>query len=287
VEFLESFKGVNPVEIDSDDQETLHTLPFKLVKDKIIVQARVNGSRPMDFVLDTGSEETVISGDTARRQRVTPVTYTLSAGVGEVGLRGLQLARLKSLDLGTLQIRNVPVLIKNPALRGIPKREGESFSPMSLGMSMLIDYENQRLTIGRTLPDGAADHRLPMRMHRLAMVRGLLNDTHPAYFVVDTGGEVISISAETARALPASPYRRIPLKVWGTSGWDRDAFLLPGVDLDFDRIEYTNFPLVVLNLRAPSLLLGFQLGGIVGHTFLAPYRVSMDLAKSELRLEKF
>jgi hypothetical protein len=124
-------------------------------------------------------------------------------------------------------------------------------------------------------------------MHRLAMVRGMLNDTHPAYFVVDTGGEVISISADTASILPKSPYRRIPLKVWGTSGWDRDAFLMPGVDLDFDRIEYRNFPLVVLNLRAPSLLLGFQLGGIVGHKFLAPYRVSMDLVKSELRLEKF
>jgi hypothetical protein len=45
--------------------------------------------------------------------------------------------------------------------------------------------------------------------------------------------------------------------------------------------------LVVLNLRAPSLLLGFQLGGIVGHKFLAPYRVSMDIARSELRLQKF
>jgi hypothetical protein len=179
------------------------------------------------------------------------------------------------------------VLIKNPALRGIPKREGESFSPMSIGMSMMIDYQKQLLTIGRKLPDVNADFRLPMRMHRLAMVRGMLNDTHPAYFVVDTGGEVISISADTARILPASPYRRIPLKVWGTSGWDRDAFLMPGVDLDFDRIEYRNFPLVVLNLRAPSLLLGFQLGGIVGHKFLAPYRVSMDLVNSELRLEKF
>jgi Flp pilus assembly protein TadD len=287
VQFLESFQGVTPVEMDAADEEMLHTLPFRLVKDKIIVQGRVNGSKPMDFILDTGSEETVISGETSRRERVTPVTYTLSAGVGEVGLRGLQLARLKSLDLGTLQIRNVPVLIKNPALRGIPKREGESFSPMSLGMSMMIDYQKQLLTIGRKLPDVNADHRLPMRMHRLAMVRGLLNDTHPAYFVVDTGGEVISISADTASILPASPYRRIPLKVWGTSGWDRDAFLMPGVDLDFDRIEYNNFPLVVLNLRAPSLLLGFQLGGIVGHKFLAPYRVSMDLVKSELRLEKF
>ena len=186
------------------------------------------------------------------------------------------------------QVRNLPVLIKNPALRGIPKREGESFSPLSLGMSMMIDYQKQLLTIGRNLPPTAAvTTKLPMRVSRLAMVRGVLNSNYPAYFVVDTGGEVISISSDTASALPSSAFRRIPLKVWGTSGWDRDAFLLPGNDLDFDRIEYRNFPLVVLNLRAPSVLLGFQLGGIVGHKFLSNYRVSMDLAQSELRLEKF
>ena len=287
VEFLESFDGVTPVEIDAGDLETLHTIPFRLVKDKIVVQGRVNGGAPQDFVLDTGSEETVISGETARRERIRPVTYTLSAGVGEIGLRGLQLARLKSLDLGTLQIRNLPVLIKNPALRGVPKREGESFSPLALGMSMMIDYQKRMLTIGRRLPAGEADFTLPMRIHRLAMVRGLLNATHPTYFVVDTGGEVISISADTASVLPPSPFRRIPLRVWGTSGWDRDAFLMPGVNLDFDRIEYRNFPMVVLNLRAPSLLLGFRLGGIVGHKFLAQYRVFMDLENSELRLEKF
>ena len=52
-------------------------------------------------------------------------------------------------------------------------------------------------------------------------------------------------------------------------------------------IEYRNFALVVLNLRAPSVLLGFQVGGIVGHKFLCDYRVTMDMARSELRLEKF
>jgi Aspartyl protease len=126
-----------------------------------------------------------------------------------------------------------------------------------------------------------------MRVHRLALVRGVVNSTYPTYFVVDTGGEVISISADTAGALEKSKYRHIPLRVYGTSGWDRDAFLLPGVNLDFDRIEYRNFPLVVLNLRAPSVLLGFQVGGIVGHKFLSGYRVAMDLTRSELRLEKF
>jgi hypothetical protein len=128
---------------------------------------------------------------------------------------------------------------------------------------------------------------LPMRVHRLAMVRGVVNATLPTYFVVDTGGEVISISSAIATSLDHTRYRRIPLRVYGTSGWDRDAFLLPGQNLDFDRIEYRNFPLVVLNLRAPSVLLGFQVGGIIGHRFLGSYRVSMDLANSELRLEKF
>ena len=288
VEFLQAFAGITPAEIDAKDLARLHTLPFKLVKDKIVVQARVNGGRLQDFILDTGSEETVLSRETAQRERVRPITYTLSAGVGEVGLRGLQLARVKSLVFGTLEVRNLPVLIKNPALRGIPKREGESFSPLSLGMSMTIDYQAKLLTIGRSKlpPAGTAMTRLPMRVSRLAMVRGVLNSNYPAYFVVDTGGEVISISSDTASALPANSFRRIPLKVWGTSGWDRDAFLLPGNDLDFDHIEYRNFPLVVLNLRAPSVLLGFQLGGIVGHKFLSNYRVSMDLEQSELRLEK-
>jgi hypothetical protein len=143
------------------------------------------------------------------------------------------------------------------------------------------------LTIAKDLPEGNPDFKLPMRIHRLAMVRGTINSTQPAYFVVDTGGEVISISADTAGALQTRSPRKIPLKVYGTSGWDRDAFLLPGVDLDFDAIEYRNFPIVVLNLRAPSVLLGFQVGGIVGHKFLGNYRVAMDLGRSELRLDKF
>jgi len=287
VKFLRAFAGKVPVQVDGDDVGVLHTVPFKLVNDKVIVQGKVNGGRAQDFVLDTGSEETVLSRQTAQRAGVQPITYTLSAGVGEVGLRGLQLGRLDSLEIGTLRIRNLPVLIKNPALRGMPKREGESFSPLSLGMSMTIDYQRRMLTIAKNLPVHEADFRLPMRIHRLAMVKGTLNNTRPAYFVIDTGGEVISISADMADTLETRAPRRIPLKVYGTSGWDREAFLLTGVDLNFDTIEYRNFPIVVLNLRAPSVLLGFRVGGIVGHKFLGQYRVHMDLERSELRLKKF
>lgn len=288
IKFLQAFKSRPANAVDEQARGRLHTVPFKLVQDKVIVKARINGGRWVDFVLDTGSEQTTISRQVGQSGGVVPITYTLSAGVGEVGLRGLQLARLDTFEVGTLKVHDVPVLIKNPALKGIPKREMESFSPMALGLSMTIDYTTKLLTIGEQLPEESADIRLPLRMHRLAMVRGLINAERPTYFVVDTGGEVISISKATADALaPGRPLgRRIALRVYGTSGWDRDAFLMQGLNLSFRDIEYRNFSVVVLNLRAPSVLLGFQLGGIVGHKFLSPYRVTMDLGRSELRMTR-
>jgi predicted aspartyl protease/Flp pilus assembly protein TadD len=286
-EFFESFGDRTPLEVDEEDLRGLHTMPFELRNGKVIVRGRINDRRTEDFVLDTGAEETVLSNRVARLAGVRPITRTLTAGVGAIGLQGLELARIDSLTLGSLEVRNVPTLIKQSGLRDVPGGELNSFSPLALGMSLRIDYERRRLTLARTLPPTDAEIRLPMRVHRLALVRGVLNADRPAPFVVDTGGEVISISTATASALPTSPFRRIPLLVWGVSGRDRDAFLLPGVDLSFEQVVFRNHPLVVLNLRAPSMLLGFQLGGIVGHAFLAPYRVTMDLQRSELLLDRY
>jgi tetratricopeptide (TPR) repeat protein len=286
IRFLRSFGQRVPFEMDPGADQILYTVDFKLVNDKVVVRAKVNDASAQDFVVDTGSENTVITRNTAQKLNVTPITYTLSAGVGEVGLRGLQLARIDSLEIGSLKLRNVPCLIKNPPLRDLPTRETESLSPLALGFSMTIDYKTHKLTFGRHLAPEPKDFELPLRLYRLATVNGTVDGVHKANFVVDTGGEVISISQATATALgKQTPVNRIALKVYGTSGWDREAFLLPGIDLSFDAIQYKNFPVVVLNLNAPSALLGFQLGGIVGHKFLSKYRVGIDLEHSVLRLK--
>ncbi len=287
IKFLRSFGQRVPFEMDAGTEEQLYTIDFRLVNDKVMVRAKVNDGSFQDFVVDTGAENTVLSRPTAQRLGVTPITYTLSAGVGDVGLRGLQLARINTLELGPLKLRNVPCLIKDPPLRELPVREMESLSPLALGFSMIIDYRTKKITFGKHIPPEAGDFELPLRLHRLATVRGTVDGTHPANFVVDTGGEVISISRSTAVAIgKQEPARRIQLKVFGSSGWDRDAFLLPGVSLSFNEIRYTNFPVVVLNLETPSALLGFQVGGIVGHKFLSKYRVGIDLEHSILRLKQ-
>jgi hypothetical protein len=200
-----------------------------------------------------------------------------------VGLRGLQVGTIETLQIGTMTIANVPCLIKNPPLEGMPTRETEAFSPLALGMSMTIDYRLRLLTFGHSLPRASDGQDVPLWLHRLAMVQGLINNSHRANFVVDTGGEVISISQSTAGFLE-QPRRRIALRVYGTSGWDPDAFLMPNVDLAFERLLMPRTAVVVLNLQAPSALLGFELGGIVGHQFLSKYTVTIDLERSTLSL---
>ncbi len=287
VKFLRSFKDRTPFEMSAVEGGEVHTVPFQFVGNKIIVRARMNGGQPRDIIVDTGAEQTVISESTASDLKLKPVTYTLSAGVGDVGLRGLQMARLDSLQVGSLTVRNVACVVKNPALVDLPTHEGDSFSPLALGLSMRIDYARHELYIARHLPEEPADVQLPLYLNRLATVRGTVDGQHPASFVVDTGGEVISISSSMAGSLHRpEPAHRIALKVYGTSGWDRDAFLMPGVNLAFSGIRFQNVPVVVLNLRAPSVLLGYQLGGIVGQRFLSQYRVTIDLEKSVLGLAK-
>jgi predicted aspartyl protease len=280
-----SFGKTEPYEMSTSPAE-VHRMPFRIENEKIIVEGRVNGGGPLDFIVDTGAELTTISAGTSRRRDVAPITYTVSAGVGEVGLRGLQLARLDRLEFGGMKFKNVPCIIKSPALRDLPTPEGESLSPLALGLSMSIDYARRVMTLARHLPDeGPADQTMGLWMNRLATVRGMVGD-QPRSFVVDTGGQVISISTDTAQALPPLDTRRIALRVYGASGWDREAYLRPGVNLAFQGIRFDKLSVVVLNLRAPSLLLGYELGGIVGHQFLSRYRVSLDLDRAELRLKK-
>jgi hypothetical protein len=157
-------------------------------------------------------------------------------------------------------------------------------SPLALGLSVVVDYQARQILLGQAIPTDRSDLVLPMRVHRLPLVRGTLNGGRQAAFIVDTGGEVISLNTDVAESLDLRPARRIPLRVYGLEGLDASAFLLPGVDLDVATIAYRRIGVAVLDLRSPSVLLGFQIGGIFGHKFLENRRVSFDLARSELRL---
>ncbi len=285
IKFLKAFKGRTPAAIEGNPA-TLHTVPFTLRERKILVAAELNGRR-VDLVIDTGADRTAITRDTSVRADVRPIADAMISGAGQPGLRQLSVARADSIQIGTLTVKNVPVSIRRTNMPGTANWQNDVFSPVPLGLSVVVDYQRRELTLSRQIPDTPADFHLPLRLHRLAMVRGMLNETHPAYFIVDTGGELVSISQDVMVQLDMRPARLIPIKVFGVAGIDPSAVLLPGVNLEFDAIEMSKYGVAVLNLRAPSVLLGFKVGGILGHKFLAGYRVALDINRAEMRLQKF
>jgi hypothetical protein len=167
----------------------------------------------------------------------------------------------------------------------MPRQEGAGFSPLAIGFSMEIDYSRRVLTLARRLPEASYPTRLPLRMLRLPTVRGTINDM-PVSFVIDTGGTAVSIGRMAAERLDVDPdTRRVPARVYGTSGWDRTAFLLPFLEIALaPGVGTSQRSVVVLNLDAPSALLGFELGGILGHDFLRSYVLRIDLARAEVGL---
>ncbi len=279
-DFLRSFGTRQPYEFLTAD--TVYTVPLILDDDRVKVRGQLNGRETVDFVLDTGADRTTLTPETASRAGLVPVRTLQTAGVGAVGVgyRGLQVARIDELQVGELRIAQVGALIKSPSMPGLPRPEGAGFSPLSMGLSIEVDYGAGTLTMGRLLPPRDFPISLPLRMLRLPFVRGTLNGSTPVNLAIDTGGTAISLSRRAAGRLETPTARLVPAKVFGTSGWDPSAFLLPYVDVEVaPGVGSSQRSVVVLNLDAPSALLGFELGGILGHEFLSRFVVRIDLAR--------
>lgn len=284
--FLRSFGERRPYELISGDR--IYTVPLVQGDDRVKVLGRINGREDVEFVLDTGADRTTLTPAIASKAGVVPVRSLQTAGVGAVGVgyRGLQVARLDELQMGDFRMAHVGALIKSPALPGLPRPEGAGFSPLSIGFSIEVDYAAGTMLMGRVLPERTFPITLPLRMHRLPFVRGTLNGTMPVNLAIDTGGTAISLSRRVASRLETPTARLVPARVFGTSGWDPSAFLLPYVDLLLaPGVGSSQSSVVVLNLDAPSAMLGFELGGILGHRFLSRYLVRIDLVRGEVGLQ--
>jgi tetratricopeptide (TPR) repeat protein len=288
VSFLAAFGDRGPRIIAGGD--AVHEVPLRLNHGRPVVSARVNGWRVADFELDTGADAIVLTPSLARNVGVRPTGTLQSAGVGTTigGVRPVQVARVDQFEIGGLRLERVPAVVKSPVLMGGPQPETEGFSPLAIGLSVRIDYGRNTILIGRSLPEADFDTRLPLRQQRLTLVRATVNGSTSGSFVLDTGGDATALSQRLAAELRIdSALRLLPVRAWGSSGWDQSAFLLPYTDLELSPgFGFHNRALAVLDLAAVSAVIGVDLGGIIGHDLLSSYRVSVDLDRHELGLSR-
>ena len=272
------------------EQQT--SISFKLIGNRPIVQIRANdGEEDLKFVLDTGSGITVISDKTAQKLRMKPITRGgYAKGIGGDGRFEIVYGFLRSVGIGDVKVKNVPVYIRkfHSDSEGI-----DGYIGLSLISKFLttIDYGNltfsllKRESEGGTIPAGESIS-LPLRLTSSGFLSGevqLEGIEAPLNFIVDTGASVSVISDSIASMDKiSSMIRTEKMRVIGAAGVTNNvsSFSLPRVS--FGNHSRESITAIALDLDMINETSGFEQSGILGGNFLKNYSLTFDFKNSKV-----
>ncbi|MBK8150201.1 MAG: aspartyl protease family protein [Acidobacteria bacterium] len=264
-----------------------------LLRDRPVLEVRLNrNDEPLRFVLDTGSGISVISQETAERLKIKTVTRGgLARAIGGTGKFEIVYGFLKSVEIGDVQVRNVPVYIRD--FHSNDERI-DGYIGLSLISKFLttLDYGERKFTLTKkevaddigTIPEG--ELFLPLRLTSSGFLSGevqLEGIERSLNFIVDTGASVSVISDELAGTEEMSRFLRVEtMRVIGAAGITDNvrSFMLPRVT--FGSHSRESIMAVALDLNIINEASGFRQSGILGGNFLKNYRLTFDFKNSKV-----
>ncbi|HKP70352.1 MAG TPA: aspartyl protease family protein [Pyrinomonadaceae bacterium] len=289
INFLRFLGAKQSLYVTVGEAET--SVPIQIVGNRPVIEMRINGrEKPMRFVLDTGSGISVISDETAKALRIEPITRGgFAKGIGGDGRFEIVYGFLRQVEIGQVDIRNVPVYIR--------KFHNDTDTVDGyIGLSLIskflttLDYGDLKFSLTKresdeTDPSGNSVS-LPLRLTSSGFLSGEVQVEgieEPLNFIVDTGASVSVISDDVANMKVASTFiRSEKMRVIGSAGVTDDvpSFLLPKVS--FGNHSRTSITAIALDLDMINEASGFEQAGILGGNFLRNYRMTFDFKKSKV-----
>lgn len=293
---LEAFGATQPYQIDGAADET----HLKLVAtDPLpIVKARVGGSEPLDFLVDTGAAELVLDNGLALRLGIQPTSSVEAFYLGgEAGV--IQQGRIDSVTLGDFVVKNLPVGIRPLATIAGRRLSGVIGTVLLYHFLPTLDYPGGELILRRKTPaaleqfekDAATEKQVEMPVwmagDHYILARGRVNQAPPALLYVATG--IVGFGF----LCPRSTIQEARIDLSGTP------LLLPAAEGGSGTNQFTVANLSLgdahaENVRAlagafPEFLehsLGFRVAGIISHQFFRPYAVTLDFTGMRIFLAR-
>lgn len=290
IRFLEYLGGIGGLYVAQGNEHT--SVAFELEGNRPVVAVKINDKEPaLRFVLDTGSGISVISEETAKRLKIKPITRGGNArGVGGDGKFEIIYGFLKTVGIGDVTIKNVPVYIRQFHSDG---RKVDGYIGLALISKFLttIDYGGNTFSLTRRDVDRQAfadlnTDSLPLRLTSSGFLSGeveIPGIESKLNFIVDTGASVSVISDRVSKADQMLPFiSPEKLTVIGAAGITEDVptFLLPKVS--FGQHSRDSITAVALNLDIINEASGFEQAGILGGNFLKNYKLTFDFRNSKV-----
>ena len=241
-----------------------------------VLQARVNGGKPIDFWLDTGASVSVLSEGMAQRMGVRMVSR--DTGYAGAAVRSKVMFRfgvVDSLMIDDMVVRNLPVLVmrQQDLSLGIPGFGIDGIIGWSLisCFRTVIDYPGKSISFQYPVAETAAVPNL-FRLGSVPCVRVRVDSSGPLNFVLDSGAQVsILDEAGLGRLLPVPKPTNYPGCIAGAGGGGlRNMRLIRATRIVIGGQSLTPVALTVYSLPFQDLPIvpDGLLGGDVLHNFI-------------------
>lgn len=272
-------------------------IPFESVKGLVYIQASVNGSASLPFVLDTGASISIVSPETAKLLSLHPAGAIAAAGPGRGGDQSMKLAAGISFRVGETELKNQATAILS--LDYIERQAGHRTAGILsvgafAGRIVQVDYaarvvrfidpaafspspEDREvpLVIGGNVPFVQVEIGLP---HQISLT---------GTFILDSGfsGATILFSkpflARHPELLQVAGLHNLP-NIEAVGGkMEMQAAPIPFLRLGPFAIEN---PVAMFSLNGAGVLDNPQIDGILGCKTLIRFRVTYDYPHSRMFL---
>ena len=272
--------------------KTSFTLPFRLVDNRVFIEAKINGKGPFALILDTGASGTVMRG-AVERLGLKIENESQQRGVGEktvasgeTHLNELQIgdAHFYDLDVGVLPGDDTPEVFGTQPLDGIVGLE------VFQHFAVKHDYVHKLLTF--TLPESYSAPKkaviVPFERPRQIPVVEAELDGVPGRFGVDTGARS-ALLLYGPWAVANHLREKYKANVEGVTGWGIGgpvrSQLARAKELKFGEATVGDI-LIRLSLQKAGLTTSTSMAGLIGPGVLSQFDVTFDYARNRIILEK-
>ncbi|MBI3820670.1 MAG: aspartyl protease family protein [Planctomycetes bacterium] len=242
--------------------ESPQSLPVRFINRLILVDVRIDGREPVSFLLDTGSDVTVVDRRLRDVLALKPESSAVARGAG--GTVNTTFMRGRSLDVGPLHVEDPVFLILDLASFDeiTNTRVGGILGLDSLDrFALRIDYPARRVEIGRSgvFPIANECQCAFRKKENLYGIDINIGDSDPVSVLVDTGmsGSLsLEFNEAARRGVNADPNRRSEWRVGVGGGSASQVTNIPWVTFGSHSI-----PRVELVLAKPAGLFAGAIGG--------------------------
>lgn len=196
------------------------SVPFRLLNNHIYVEARVNGTGPYTFIVDTGGH-TLLSARVISRAKLASVGKAPMSGAGEKE-SSTGFAAVRTISIGGLEMHDQTAFaaeIYSPQIEGI-RVDGMVGFELFRRLTVRIDYEHRTLTFtdpARFSSRGAGTPIPFVFYDHLPYVRGRIDEL-PASFDIDTGSRS-ELDVTSPAVVRDRLHERYPRGVRAVTGW--------------------------------------------------------------------